>query len=136
MCASELGVPAFFGAGDLAFTREAEALVPGIVTCAIKRGVTAGTGEDCTLDEYKRRNAGAVHAAPARAREMIRNAAEAAMRKLRKDPPPLIPLQAPFERVTVLRPTNKGDPKELARESHPHSVIEVMAMPASFRPIP
>ena len=40
MCAAELGVPAFFACGDQAFTEEAEALAPGIVTCAVKRGVT------------------------------------------------------------------------------------------------
>ena len=134
MCASELGVPAFFGAGDEAFTKEAEALAPGIVTCAIKRGVTTGTGEECTLDEYRQRNAGAVHTPPVRARAMIRKAAEAAIWKLKRNPPALIPLQAPFDRETILRPKDKGEPKVIARETHPTSVIEAIAMPANFRP--
>lgn len=135
MCGSELGVPAFFGAGDLAFTKEAEALVPGIVTCAIKRGVIPGVGEECILEEYKRRNEGAVHTPPVRARAMIRKAAEAALWKLKKNPPPLIPLKAPFDRVTVLRPDKQGDPKRIAHESHATSVIEAIAMPGDFVPI-
>ncbi len=133
MCASELGVPAFFGAGDLAFAREAEALVPGIVTCAVKRGVTPGTGEECVLEEYKRRNTAAVHTPPARVRTMIRQAAEAAINKLKRNPPGLIALHAPFDRVAVLRPEQKGDPKRIAHESHPASVIEAMRLPMNLQ---
>jgi len=129
MCGAELGVPAFFGAGDLAFTKEAEALSPGMVTCAIKRGVTPGTGEDCTTDEYRDRNAGAVHIPPERACAMIRKAAEAAAAKLKRNPPPVIPLKPPFERVTILRPEKKGEPKLVSRETHPNSVIELMGLP-------
>jgi D-aminopeptidase len=135
MCAAELGVPAFFGSGDLAFTREAETLAPGIVTCAIKRGVTPGKGEECTLEEYTRRNAGAVHTPPVRARGLIRKAAEAALWKLRKNPSALIELHTPFDRVTILRPEKKGDPRLIARESHPTSIIEMMATPMSFQPL-
>jgi len=36
MCASELGVRAIFGSGDEAFTKEAQALVPGIETASVK----------------------------------------------------------------------------------------------------
>jgi hypothetical protein len=39
---------------------------------------------------------------------MIRKAAEAAMWKLKKNPPALIPLKAPFERVTVWRPAARS----------------------------
>jgi len=133
LCAAELGVPAFFGSGDLAFTKEAETLAPGIVTCAVKRGVMAGTGEECLMEEYRQRNAGAVHAPPARARAMIRQAAEAALWKLKKNPPPLIAFKPPFERVAVLRPENTGEPKRRAREVHDTSVIDLMAMPMKLK---
>ena len=133
LCAAELGVPAFYAAGDLAFAKEAENLVPEIVTCAVKRGVTPGTGEECTVAEYERRNAGAIHTPPERARTLIRETAEAAIRKLKKTPPSLIPLELPFQRVAILRPESKGDPKRIARESHPTSVIELMRMPMNFR---
>lgn len=135
MCAAEAGVPAFFGSGDRAFTQEAEALAPGIVTCEVKRGVVPGTGEECAFEEYRDRNTGAIHTPPERARAMIRKAAEAAVWKLKKNPPPLIPLKAPFERVTILRPDKHGDPKLIARETHATSVIEAMGMPADFKPM-
>jgi D-amino peptidase len=134
MCASEIGVPAFFGSGDLAFTQEAEALAPGIVTCPVKRGVTPGSGEECTFDEYRDRNTSAVHIPPARARGMIRKAAEAAMWKLKKNPPALIPLKAPFERVTLWRPELKGQPRQKSVETHATSVIEVMRMGLDLKP--
>lgn len=135
MCAAELGIPAFFGAGDLAFTKEAEALVPGIVTCPVKRGVTPGTGEECDAKEYENLNAGAVHVPPGRACKMIRKAAEAATWALKRNPPPLIRLEAPFERVTVLRPSKDGEPKRMDRQTHPTSVIEVMRMPMTPTPL-
>ena len=136
LCAAELGVPAFFASGDQAFTEEAEAFTPGIVTCPVKRGVVPGTGEECTVQEYRQRNSGAVHVSPVRARAMIRQAAEAAARQLKRTPPLLIPLQAPYERVVVLRPEMGGEPLREARETHPTSVIELMKMPMNFTPIP
>ena len=135
MCAAELGVPAFFGSGDLAFTKEAEALAPGIVTCAVKRGVTEGAGEECTAGEYGRRNAGAIHVPPQRAKAMIRQAAAPAVWKLKNNPPPLIRLEPPFERVAVMRPEVKGEPKMIAHETHPTSVIELMRMPMDLKPL-
>jgi D-aminopeptidase len=135
MCAAELGVPAFFAAGDLAFTGEAEALVPGIVTRAVKRGVMPGRGEECTPEEYGRRNSGAVHTPPLRARELIREAAVRAVEGLSADPPPLMPLDPPYERVAVFRPETAGQPKTISRESHPDSVIALMGMPFYPKPM-
>ncbi|MCP4639310.1 MAG: M55 family metallopeptidase [bacterium] len=135
MCASELGVPAFLATGDLAFTKEAEALVPGVVTCAVKRGVMGGTGEECMREEYGRRNAGAVHVPPARARQMIGDTAKRALRMLRTDPPLPVHLQAPYERVGVFRPTEAGEPKTVSRQSHPDSVIELMRLPMQPKPM-
>lgn len=135
MCASELGVPAFFGAGDLAFTKEAAALAPGIVTCAVKRGVTKGAGEECTTSEYERRNAGAIHLPPERARKIIRATAEAAARQLASSPPPLIPFKPPFELTALFRPDKKGQPKTMAKNRHPSSIIELLRMPMKPRRI-
>jgi D-amino peptidase len=129
MCAAEFGVPAFYAAGDLALTVEAEALVPGIVTCAVKRGVTPGTGEQCTREQYSRRNRGAIHTVPIRAREMIRESAERAMQVLKDDVVECVDLTAPFERVAIFRPDEEGQPKLISRESHPESVIALMGTP-------
>lgn len=135
MCAAELGVPAFYACGDLALTFEAQALVPGIDTCAVKRGVTRGAGEACTTEQYAGRNAGAVHTPPARARELIRRTAEAAARKLKKHPPQLIPIHAPFESVAILRPDAAGQPKRMSRATHATSVIALMRLPLDPKPV-
>lgn len=134
-CGSELGIPAFFASGDVAFTREAETLAPGIVTCAVKRGVQPGRGEDCTTEEYRARNAGAVHVPPRRAGQMIRESAKRAMDLLREKPPHLIPLQAPFKRVVQFRPDDKGKPKTACTDTHLVSVIELMRMPMRPEPV-
>ena len=46
VCASQLGLRTIFGSGDLAFTKEAQALVPGIETVAVcpvcPAGLTCG----------------------------------------------------------------------------------------------
>jgi D-amino peptidase len=134
-CAAELGIPTFYASGDRALAFEAQALIPGIETCTVKRGVTQGTGEECTTEQYAQRNAGAVHLSPVRARELIRRTAEEAARKLKKHPPDLIPLHAPFDSVTILRPNVAGQPKMVSRSSHRTSVIELMRMPLDPKPL-
>jgi D-amino peptidase len=134
-CAAELHVPAFYAAGDFALVCEAQALVPGIDVCAVKRGVTKGAGEECTTEQYARRNAGAVHISPQRACELIRRTAENAACKLKKHPSSIISLHAPFESVTLLRPDREGEPKTISCARHPSSVIQLMRMPLDPRPI-
>ena len=135
LCAASLGIPAFYGVGDQAFTEEAEALAPGIITCAVKRGVTPDSGESCTAEEYQRHGTGAIHIPPVRARTMIRQTAEAAAWKLRNNPPAFIPLTAPFERIIVLRATETGELKRIDRACHPSSLIELMRMPLNPKPL-
>ena len=134
LCAAEMGVPAFFGSGDLAFTKEAEALTPGIITCPVKRGVTPGTGEDCTMKEYRVRNAGAIHTPPAAARTMIRQAAEAAAWKLKNNPPKVVEFKGPYESVVRLRPEESGQPRKISRTTHKDSFIGLMNTPLDLKP--
>ncbi len=130
VCASELGIPVIFGCGDLAFAKEAEALVPGIETVAVKRGVRrAGPGE--TLDDhaYRQHNAGAIHVPPERARRLIEAGARRAVAMAGTRGPGLIPLTPPFERVVVLR-RHEGHPaRTVSRERHSTSVIALLNMP-------
>jgi D-amino peptidase len=128
-CAAELGVSPFFASGDDALAEEAAALVPGIVTCPVKRGVMPGTGAECTVAEYERRNEGALHVAPQRASAMIRKAAEASMWGLKRKPPRLEPLGGPYLRRARFRPENKGEPESIAEDRHESSFIELMRMP-------
>jgi len=92
------GAAAVFGSGDRAFTQEARALVPWIHTVEVKRGVNLDDGAGCDTDAYRRHTLGAVHLHPARARELIRAAAERALRDFiahRESFPPL-KLAPPF----------------------------------------
>ncbi|MBQ5973517.1 MAG: M55 family metallopeptidase [Oscillospiraceae bacterium] len=80
------GAVPIFASGCLSFTREAEALVPGIETVAVKEGVRSGSGDACGAAEYERRNAGAIHLSPGAARERIRLGAARALTRYRTDP--------------------------------------------------
>src|SRR5690606_3960312 len=86
LCAKELGVPCIFAAGEQAFCEEAQALTPGVVTVAVKWGLkNDGPHLDhLDMDSYRRAKLAALHLAPAKARQVIRQGAEAAMRKLRE----------------------------------------------------
>jgi D-aminopeptidase len=136
-CASELGVPAFFATGDEAFCREAAALVPGITTVAVKRGLTPDDGHDLDTKAYMRHNLGAIHCQPRAARRLVREGALAAMQRLREAPPGygLVSLQPPYERITIFRHDEPGQPRTIDHAIHPSSVIGVLAMPFKPQPI-
>jgi D-amino peptidase len=134
LCASELGVPAIFGAGDKAFCEEASALAPGIETAAIKRGTTTGRGDECDAVQYGRRNLGAIHLHPERSRQAIRAGAEKALRRFRAQPFGPIPLKAPYELVEIRRHHDQS-PKTSARAFHKSSVIDLMNLPLEHKPI-
>ena len=72
MCAASLGIPSIFGAGDEAFTKEAQELTVGIETVSVKKGLFPGSGDEYDCDGYRNRNLAAVHMHPERARELIR----------------------------------------------------------------
>jgi D-aminopeptidase len=135
LCASQLGVRTIFGSGDLAFTKEAQALVPGIETVAVKRGTTPGRGDECDAEAYAKRNLAAIHYQPARARQMILAKAERAIQRAVADKGfGIVPLKSPFEKVTILRPRS-GQPKQTGRSSHPNDVIALMNAPMKYEPV-
>jgi len=107
MCASELGVRTFFGAGDLAFTREAQALVPGIETVSVKYGLTRGSGDEVPYKDYWTRNTAAVHKVPSAACSMIRAGAEKAMKRYKTEDFGIIDLKPPYEIVAKFRATDE-----------------------------
>lgn len=135
LCAAQLGLRTIFASGDLALTKEAQALVPGIETVAVKRGTTPGRGDECDAETYAKRNLGAIHFAPERARQMILAGAERAIRRALADPSlGVVPLQPPFERVTILR-AQKELPQRIGRASHPDSVIALLNAPLKYEPM-
>ena len=122
MCASEIGVRSIFGSGDHAFTREAQALVPGMATVAVMWGVKPGKGDDLTAEEYARFTFPARHLHPVRARRVIREGALRAIRRAHSDNSfGIIPLKAPFEKVTRMRPNANQPHKTISRATHPTS---------------
>ena len=132
LCAARLGVRVIFGSGDLAFTREAQALLPGIETVVVKRGTTPGRGDECDGDAYAKRNLAAIHSQPQRAQELISEAAERAIRRAKTDASfGILTLKPPFERVTMLR--RQGDqPRRIGRSSHPSDGIALMNAPIKY----
>lgn len=133
LCAGQLGVPAIFGSGDLAFTLEAAALVPGIETVAVKRGLSPSTAGEPDSEVARRRSAAAIHLQPVRAREEIRAGALRAVRRFREQPFGLLKLEPPYERVARFRGRD-GGPITMSRETHPSDICALMNLP--FHPEP
>jgi len=76
------GVPLIFLSGDHAACAEAEALVPGIVTAAVKRGLARES---------------AISIAPEAAQELIRRQVRQAVRNHRHRPLPPVKMDPPYE---------------------------------------
>lgn len=62
--AGAYGTPVIFGAGERAFCHEVKELTPFAHTVEVKYGVTRDNGADCTAEEYREHNLGAVHIHP------------------------------------------------------------------------
>jgi len=135
MCASELGIRTIFGSGDLALTKEAAALVPGIETVSVKRGLSPGAGDELDEDAYRRKNRGAIHLSPVEARRRIQEGAARAARRALAESFGLLTLRPPFERVVRFRPGKDRPTPTISREAHPESVIAVMNMPFDPKPL-
>lgn len=102
------GTATIFASGCLAFTKEAEALVGGIETVAVKEGVQPGTGAECTADEYRLRNGGAIHLHPEVARKLIREGAQRALRRYMENPESFVPttVSPPYTGTIIFREYN------------------------------
>jgi len=135
LCASELGVRAIFGSGDHAFSKEAQALAPGIETVAVKWGLRVGTGEDLNEEEYARHVTSARHLHPVRARQLIRDGARRAIERAKSESFGIVPLQPPFRRTIVLRPTKDRPHKVAATMEHATSFIGVMNAREEFKAV-
>lgn len=135
MCASELGVRTIFGSGDKAFTEEAQKLVPGIETVAVKRGIKPGKGDNLTQEEYAKFTASARHFSPVKARRLIREGALRAIKRAQEEDFGIIELSPPFERVVKFRPSANNPNWTISRETHPSSVIALMNTGYNPQPI-
>ena len=130
LCAMELGIPTIFAAGEEALCREAEALTPGVVTVAGKRGVLPDNGESANMDfaQYQKCNLSARHEPIAKVRQWLEEGAEKAVRKLISEPgsfhyPDIKP---PYYMVREYRPdsNNKDFPDAFALAGYRDSFID------------
>lgn len=124
MIAAAMGVRAIFGAGDEAFCREAEALAPGIGTVSVKRGLTAGSGDECDCGQYRLRNLAAEHLDPAEAECRIRSGAKRALERFARERENfrLAAPAPPYVKRARFRP-NGCDPAFETRQEHPDDLI-------------
>ncbi len=134
-CASELGIRTVFATGEQALGDEAQALIPGIETVVVKRGIVPGRGDECTRTQYAARNSGAIHVQPEKSRQMIREGAATAMQRAAKEDFGLIPLTPPFRRTIVYRGTDENPGRMYSVQEHPKSVIAAMNQPVKKKSI-
>ena len=126
---SAVGVPTVLVAGDAACAAEAQALVPAIETVAVKEGIRRGSAAGLSGVANKNFNLAAIHLHPQRARELIRSAAERALRRRREIP--CLTLAAPYEMVSVMRPVD-GQPGEVKRTTD-DDIVSLLGWPAGRR---
>ncbi len=130
-CALEYGVVPIFGSGCRAFTEEAQALMPGIGTVAVKRGLTSEAGEACTEEEYEGWNAGAIHLSHPEACRRIRDGAYSALMRFREHPETFcrdFPAP-PYTFVDKLRPCKSHPAPRTLYKEHPTSVTGLLNAP-------
>jgi len=127
LCARELTVPTIFAAGEEAFTREAEELTPGVVTVAVKKGVIDDVFDEYDAYSYERAKASAIHLAPSRARERLREGAFKAMQKFQSEPSSFRykDFTPPYNLVIKMRAA-EGRPPRTIIKTHPTSFIDLM----------
>jgi D-amino peptidase len=135
LCAMELSVPTILACGEQALCDEAEALTPGVIGVSVKRGMLPDGLEELDTDAYRKAKLSAVHHAPGKAREIIREGARAAIAKLKQEPgafryPQLNP---PYTRVCRFRQNGTVAPYETVDE-HADSIIALMNMPIASGP--
>ncbi|MBN1809169.1 MAG: M55 family metallopeptidase [Planctomycetes bacterium] len=142
LMASEMNVRTVFATGDEAFEREAEALVPGIATAAVKRGLNRSRDDEADIDTmtYKARNLDAVHRHPETARQMIREAAEGALRSVdartAADPDfGLVRLKPPYVREIAFRDNPPYHPPALSVSRQAGTIAEVINLPIVKKPL-
>ena len=131
LCAMELGVPSILACGEEAFTTEAEALTPGVITAVGKRGLLADGLDDLDAELYAVAKLEAEHLKPEEARALIRSAAEEAVRKLGQEGQAGFAypeMKAPYEMVVKFR-ARGGRPAETVRVCRQDSIVELMRVP-------
>lgn len=136
LCAMELGIPTILACGEQALVEEVEALTPGVVCVSGKRGLLPDGLDELDTDAYRKAKLSASHQSPRKVRALIRQAACAAIAKLKQAPgsfryPDLV---GPYTRICRFRRNGDIPPFETV-DKHPHSIIALMNLPVAARPV-
>lgn len=128
LTAASLGLPTIFASGDLALTKEAAALAPGLVTVAVKEGSNPGSGAEYDCDGYRAKNLAAVHLHPEVARELIREGAARALHKFKENKAGFGPvaLKPPYQTIIKYR-ANQNSPAHTVIKEDPDSLIRLLS---------
>lgn len=102
-CFSHFGVPLVMLSGDAAACEEARALIPEVETATVKYGLKRGSAKGIGARAMVTFNSAAIHVAPQRAREMIRQAAKRGLQN--RDKMSLWKLEPPYVRTLQMRAT-------------------------------
>lgn len=106
---AEEGTPVIFAAGDLALTKEAKELIPGIFTSAVKQGYNKALDASCPADEVMARQSAALHYPRGAVLADIRKQAGLALQRYFSDPESFAikPLAGPYKAEAEYRATAK-----------------------------
>lgn len=130
LCALELGIPCIFAGGEAALDAEVQALTPGAVTVAVKRGLKKDGLDHLTSEQYQTAKLSAIHLSHSEACRLLRAGAGQALQRLKtqRNSFRYAAIQPPYVRTIRLR----ADSKQAARTDrfeHPSSLIAVINAP-------
>ncbi len=134
--ATELGIRAILATGCEAFCREAQSLLPGLETVAVKKGTQTDPGNYLSKDAYRKHNISAIHLSPEEARKRIREGAKRALGRAKKEDFGLAKLPAPpYVRTRIMRADGENPPR-IIKQSHPSSILEMRRSAISVEVMP
>jgi len=132
LTAGQQDIRTIFATGCEAFCGEAQALVPGIETVAVKRGTQTTAGNHLPKEVYREHNKSAIHLHAAEARKRIKAGARKAIERAQKESFGLINLpKPPYERIRIMRGDSDYPPRIL-KQRHPSSLLEMRKEPISL----
>jgi len=123
------GVPTIMLSGDEAGCNEVIELVPEIEVAPVKTGIKRGSASGLTTDENRLFNGAAIHLAPEKARQLIKERAKRALERVQDIDP--FWLEPPYELVSVLRPSEAGGNIRTARAAS-DDMLELLQMPKRY----
>ena len=133
LTANSLGIRVILATGCKAFCLEAENLVPGVETVAVKRGTQTTPGNHLPAEVYRQHNKSAIHLHPQEARRRIKAGAKRAIERAQKEDFGFAKekLTTPFVRIRLMR-GNDNYPPRVFKQSQPTDLHEVHYVPCTL----